>query len=203
MFVEIFEGHVRDAAGLRTQIDRWAKILPSGALGWLGATGGIADDGTAILVARFASEVAIVDYLKEKELDDDKFPWGSDIHPHIWSQVTIRYSAVVDTFGKGGTDNAGFVQVIQGRGNRDNMVAEQAALDEFLARTQPDVHGGIVAWHEDGAFTQVVYFASEAEARDNEQVDLPTEGAERFGKVLADLEMERYIDLRHPWLYSA
>lgn len=50
--VEIFEGHVRDETGLRGQIDRWAKKLPSGALGWLGATGGIADDGTAILVAR-------------------------------------------------------------------------------------------------------------------------------------------------------
>lgn len=79
------------------------------------------------------------------------------------------------------------------------MVAEQAALDLFLDRTRPEAHGGIVAWHEDGAFTQVVCFASDAEAQDNEQVDLSPEDAEHFVKVLAHLEMERYIDLRQPW----
>lgn len=37
MFVEILEGHLRDEAGLRAQIERWAKKLAAGSLGWLGA----------------------------------------------------------------------------------------------------------------------------------------------------------------------
>ena len=58
----------------------------------------VAIDGNGNLVSVGDNQgplsLAIVDYLKTKELDDDQFPWGSDIHPHIWSVDPQKVSAI-------------------------------------------------------------------------------------------------------------
>jgi hypothetical protein len=198
MFVQVIEGRVRDKDGLLTQVDRWMKELAPGSIGWLGATGGIAEDGTFIMIARFESE----DAAKSNSDRPEQGEWWAQTAPHLEDAI-FRDCARVDTFGAGGSDSAGFVQVIQGRGDRDRIVPKQAELDEFLSRTRPDVHGGIVAWQDDDTFTQVVYFESEAEARKNEQSELSEEDAARFGEIMALMEMQRFIDLREPLLYSA
>ena len=48
MFIQVIQGKVADAEGLRAAMDRWGRDLQPGATGWLGTTGGITDDGTFV-----------------------------------------------------------------------------------------------------------------------------------------------------------
>jgi hypothetical protein len=54
MFVQVIQGHVSDAALVRAQLDRWAQEVAPGAVGWLGSTSGVTDDGTLIGRGRHA-----------------------------------------------------------------------------------------------------------------------------------------------------
>jgi hypothetical protein len=58
MFVQVVLGRAEDAAAVRRQWDRWATDLAPGAVGFVGATGGVTTDRRAVLVARFESENA-------------------------------------------------------------------------------------------------------------------------------------------------
>jgi len=40
MFIQVIQGKVADAEGLRAAMDRWGRDLQPGATGWLGTTGG-------------------------------------------------------------------------------------------------------------------------------------------------------------------
>ena len=71
--------------------------------------------------------------------------------------------------------------------------ADDPAYEGRLAENRPDILGGLVAWHgDDGAFTQVVYFRSEDQARAGE-----AGGAdERYQDMMAG--EPTFIDLRDP-----
>src|SRR6202158_459040 len=58
MFVQVSQGHVSDAAQVRVQLDRWVEEVAPGAVGWLGSTSGVTDDGWLIALARFESDEA-------------------------------------------------------------------------------------------------------------------------------------------------
>src|ERR1700747_4456 len=58
MFVQVIQGHVSDAAQARAQLDRWAEEVAPGAVGWLGSTSGVTDDGRLVALARFESDEA-------------------------------------------------------------------------------------------------------------------------------------------------
>lgn len=45
VFIQVIQGKVADAEGVRAAMDRWGRDLQPGATGWLGTTGGITDDG--------------------------------------------------------------------------------------------------------------------------------------------------------------
>ena len=53
MFVQVIKGTTNDPAALRSRSDRWRDEVRPGATGFLGSTGGVTDDGTFILFARF------------------------------------------------------------------------------------------------------------------------------------------------------
>src|SRR3954464_15934019 len=56
MFVHVTEGKAKDAELLKRQGERWQKEIQPGAKGYLGHTGGVSADGTAIHVVRFEIE---------------------------------------------------------------------------------------------------------------------------------------------------
>ena len=202
MFVQIIEAKVRDKDKLRSQLDKWQQELAPGATGWLGSTGGVAADGTFIGAVRFES----ADAAKANGDRPEQGAWFEETAQCFEGDVRFADCTDVDTFGRGGTDEAGFVQVIQGTGDREAMSAASEGLDEFFARVRPDVLGGYVAWEGGGRFTQVVYFTSEAEARKGEQErdsQMTPEDTERMNKVMSAVQFERYIDLPEPWLRSA
>ena len=58
MFAQVMRGRTSNPEGLRAAMDRWMVDLRPGAVGWLGSTAGVTDDGMAVAVARFESAEA-------------------------------------------------------------------------------------------------------------------------------------------------
>jgi len=58
MFVQVIQGHVSDSSRVRAQLDKWVAEVAPGAVGWLGSTSGVTDDGRVVALARFESEPA-------------------------------------------------------------------------------------------------------------------------------------------------
>ena len=56
MFVQMFTGRVTDAAAVRGVFEGWPAGAGREAVGWLGSTAGVTDDGTLVALVRFASQ---------------------------------------------------------------------------------------------------------------------------------------------------
>jgi hypothetical protein len=198
MFVQVMEGRVGDLDGLRRQLDTWVAELAPGAEGWLGTTAGVTADGTFIAVVRFDSQEA-ADANGDRP---EQGAWWSQTEGTFDGDVSFTNCPEVDTFGAGGSDDAGFVQIMLGRGDRSVIVPLATELEEMLTRMRPDVMGGTVAWPGDGRFVQTVYFTSEAEARKAETAEPSPEDGQAGERMGAAMEVERFVDLSDPWLYS-
>lgn len=199
MFIQVIEGKVQDRDAARRQLDRWVEELGPGAAGWLGSTAGVAADGTFFATARFESEEAA----RANSERPEQGTWWEAMSAVFDGEATFLDCPTVDTMNGGGSDEAGFVQVIHGRADRDQVLAEGQDLDEFFARVRPDVLGETAAWPGDGSFVQIVYFSSEAAAREGERAEPSPDDAERFNRLVGLMPGERYIDLADPWLYTA
>jgi hypothetical protein len=109
----------------------------------------------------------------------------------------------VDELLGGGSDDAGFVQVIQGRAiDQDRLRELGKAAEEFLRAARPEIIGGTTGWHGDGEFTEIVYFTSEKEALEAEGRETPESlqgPAQEYLSLMTDM---RYYDLRGPWTYG-
>ena len=200
MFIQMMEGKVADVEALRGQMEIWRNDLSPGAKGWQGATAGVTADGTFVSVVRFESEAAA----QANSDRPEQGAWWEATAATFDGDVTFTNCPDVDTFGAGGSDQAGFVQIMLGRGDRAVVQPVAEELEAILSRMRPDVIGGTVAWPGDGSFVQTVYFTSEAEARANEKAEPATDedkaAMERLGSLMT---FDRFIDLSDPWLFSA
>ena len=197
MFVQVIHGRARDAERLRRQAQKWLDELKPGADGFLGTTGGVSDDGTAVIVARFGSEEAARANSDRPEQD----AWWKETSQLFDGEVHFHDSTDVELMREGGSDEAGFVQVIHGRTTDPDRVREMEAeqATDVEAR-RPDVIGGVTAWHEGGLFTSLVYFTSEEEARRGESSmsnETDGSGEAAWASLFEDVT---YIDLRDPWM---
>lgn len=199
MFVQVIQGRTKDPDALRERIREWrAKVMP-GAIGFLGSTGGITDDGEVIVAARFESADAAAANSQRPEQSD----WWAETEKLFDGDVAFYDCEEVDLIHEGGSDDAGFVQVIQGYATdvdalRDLGLKMQGALSEH----RPDVIGGFVAWGPNKGFSQFMYFTSEEEARRNEAKEIPSEVSDQmrgFDELVTDL---KYLDLRDPEIIS-
>jgi hypothetical protein len=199
MFVQVVQGTVNDSDALMAAVQRWRDEVGPGATGWLGSTGGVTGDGRFIAVVRFASEE---DARRNSDRPEQGQWWAStSVH---FGDVEFHDCTEVFTFLGGGSDDAGFVQVIQGRVNDESKLRDMMArAEEEIGRARPDVLGGLVALHGDGGFTQVVYFASEEEARAGEQSEQTPEAQARGAEMASVFTgPPSFFDLRQPWLSS-
>ena len=197
MFVQVVQGKVRDAEGLMAAVEEWDRELAPGATGWLGTTAGVAEDGTFIAVVRFDSASSARRNSDRPEQSD----WWARTAGNLAGDVAFHDCDEVLKFQDGGSDDAGFVQVIQGRGDYGALRKMAGSPSEELRKYRPDVLGGTIALHGDGGFTQVVYFTSEAAAREGERKEPPSEVQEEMGAAL-DPQGLTFIDLRDPMLRS-
>ena len=194
MFAQVIQGRARDKAALRSQMERWDRDLKPQADGFLGATAGIADDGTFIAIARFASE----DAARANSERPEQGQWWEETSRHLEPDVSFRDCREVDMILGGGSDDARFVQIIQGRCTDIEKARSLASdMEADLKERRPDLIGAMAAWTPDGRFTQAAYFRSEAEAREGER---NTGGPpDEWDTLFEDIT---FIDLREPWLTS-
>ena len=200
MFVQVIQGQVADEEGLRDGMDRWVQELAPGATGWLGSTGGVTEDGTFIALARFESAEAARRNSDRPEQDQ----WWTEMSKHFGGEVTFRDSVHVTPDTVGNPDEAGFVQIIQGRGSDPERARELMSQDSAeWAAFRPEILGSLAIDHEDGEYTMALYFTSEAEAREGERKEMPP-ALQRQMEEMNQLTIgePRFFDLKQPWLHS-
>lgn len=199
MFIQVIQARTDDPAGLRRQLDRWRDELAAGATGWLGSTVGVTADGEVIGFARFESEEAA----RANSDRPEQGQWWAETEKFLSGPATFHDTTEVDVYGRGGSDDAGFVQAMQGRITdleRARQIDAEAA--KVLPEARPDLLGTTRARYGDGEFTDLAYFTSEAEARAGEAKELPEEFAGVFGEWQEVVQIERFLDLTDPWTYS-
>jgi hypothetical protein len=109
VFIQVMQGRATNSDGTHAELDRWRAELQPGVDGWLGSTSGVTDDGRFIAVVRFASE----ELARRNSDRPEQDAWWSQASKHL-AEVAFDDSTRVHTYGEGGSDQAGFVQVIQG-----------------------------------------------------------------------------------------
>ena len=163
MFAQVIQGKTSKPEELDAALNRWLKDLAPGATGWLGSTSGVTEDGRTIAVVRFESEEDARRNNNRPEHDQ----WWSETAKLFDGEATFLDSTDVTVDVQGDPDQAGFVQVMQGRSSdpeRAKQLMDQDA-DKWSA-FRPDVVGSVSLGHEGGAYTMVMYFTSESEARE-------------------------------------
>jgi len=199
MFVQIIQAKVRDAEGVRSEVERWQKELAPGADGYLGSTGGVTPDGRFIMMARFESEEAAMRNSDKPEQGE----WWNRMAKNLEGEATFSNSTDVDISLGGGSDAAGFVQVMQGRVT-DTAKAKELGkkMDESMPQMRPDVIGSVNASYGDGEFMNFIYFTSLEEARQNEKA-MTENPPEDMGEWESIMQGEvTYYDLEDPWLFT-
>jgi hypothetical protein len=201
MFVQVIQGRTTDAAALRAQWEQWDRDLKPTARGFLGATAGITADGEFIALVRFEDEATA----RANSDRAEQGAWWTETSQHLDAPL-FHDCTLVDLLHDGGSDDAGFVQVIQGQvADVDKARQLDRAMEEQLRAVRPDVLGGIVAWHpQNGRFTNAVYFTSEAEARAKEQESATAPEAEQYRTAYQAISAAEptYLDITDPWLVS-
>jgi hypothetical protein len=200
MFVQLIQGRTSKPEELRAAVDRWMQDLAPGATGWLGSTGGVTEDGRFIAAVRFDSEEAA----RRNSERPEQGQWWAETERLFDGEVTFRDSSDVTVDVRGDPDQAGFVQIMQGRSTDPERAKQLMAQDEDKwAALRPDMVGSVVIGHDGGAYTMVMYFTSEADAREGERREVPPELRATMDEMnkLSVGETE-FFDLKQPAMRS-
>jgi hypothetical protein len=198
MFIQVIQAKVKDEAALRRTLDRWQEELLPGATGYLGTTAGISDD-TFIALARFESAEAA----RANSDRPEQGAWWAELERCLDAPVEFLDCDDVQTWLDGGSDDAGFVQVMRGRSE------DVARMNELMIshttevkQARPEIIGGLLMDAGDGRYVQTIYFSSEKEAREAEAKEMPPEVRAEMDEGMRLMGDVAYFDLREPMLMS-
>lgn len=198
MFVQVIQGKAKDPAGLKKQWERWDQEVRPGSTGYLGGTAGVTADGEFIALARFESEEAA----RANSDSPEQGKWWEETSQYLEDPM-FHDCREVDLSNGGGSDDAGFVQVMQGKvTDVDKMRELDAQMTERMKDLRPDIIGSVTAIHpENGRYTTAIYFTSEAEARAKEK---ESEASEDFQEMMNEWQAiadgePKFYDLTEPW----
>lgn len=197
MFVQIMEGRTSDPEGLKRQGERWQAELRPGAAGFLGVTSGSTTDGRAITIARFESEA------KARNNSDrpEQGAWWAETAKYYDGDVTFSESDDVQEILGGGSDRAGFVQVMKiADVDRARIERVDLALPQ-VAQLRSDLLGVVRIWTGPTTCVDVNYFTSEADARAGEGSDIPAELQPLMAEFQEITRRTEYLDLTDPQLF--
>jgi len=198
MFVQVIRGKAKNADAILAAGEKWQKELKPGAKGYLGSTLGITDDGTMVTIVRFESEAAANANSERPE----QGKWFEENIAANVDEISFFNCPTVDTFLGGGSDDAGFVQVMVYKPSDVDSIRALAKEFENVAADRPDILGGVMAISTDGTVIDTNYFRSEKEARENESKEMSPEmqkTMQRLGELAGKIE---FLDLRDPVLNS-
>ena len=199
MFVQVIFGHqVVDERRLRGQFDRWRTDLRPGAVGFVGCTAGVAPDGRFVAVVRYDdAHTAEANGARAEQAQ-----WWRDTRGLI-DGPSYHGSDDVEFLVGGGSDDAGFVQIIEGRtSSRDEFMQLERELEHRFAIDRPDFIGSTIVFWTDGAWLEVAYFTSETQVREGEARGLSPEAATIFDQWQRVAAPASYLDLADPWTIS-
>jgi hypothetical protein len=192
MFIQIVQGKCSRPEELHALVDEWREQLAPTAQGWLGGTYGFTDEGDFIGVVRFESREAAMANSSRPE----QSAWAERMAACFEGPVEFHDCEDVTMFLDGGSDEAGFVQVIRGKVEDPSRLKAMIADTTMLHEMRPEIIGGTLAIEPDGTFTETVAFSDEDSARQGEKVD-PPEDVRR--ELAYAMQGARFYDLHHPW----
>ena len=195
MFIQIIQGKCTRQDELRALAENWRDEIGPNADGWLGGTYGFTDDDRFVGVVRFESR----DGCEELSRGEEAAIWWAAAETCFDGSCKIHESEDVSMMLDGGSDSAGFVQVMCGKvGDADKLrhMMTDTQMTSMLHEARPEIIGSTLAIEPDGSFVETVSFTDEATARKGEQMDMPAEVTEDLGSAMAEVE---YLDLHHPW----
>lgn len=199
MFIQVIRSKVNDKAAMRARLDDWQEKMRPGAIGYLGTTAGFLDDGSVVICARFESEEAAMQNSNRPE----QGAWFEETSAIMGGEPDFIDVTDVDTWLDGGSDDAGFVQVMIGHSpDRDRLRSRANEDTDQLRAARPEIIGGMQGIFGDDGYVNVAYFTSEEAARASEAQGPPAEVAEmanEFQSLLGDVE---FLDIHEPLLYS-
>jgi hypothetical protein len=199
MFIQVIQGQCRDADRLHQLSDEWRDTLGSSAAGWLGGTYGVTDEGQFVAVVRFESREAAT----ENSTRPEQGVWWAKMQECFEGGVTFHDCDDAMLLLDGGSDDAGFVQVIQGRlSDPDRFRRFMSQPMDALHEARPEILGATIAIEPDGSFTETIAFTSEAAARQGESVEMPADMRAQMEEELSVMQDVHYLDLHHPWFAS-
>lgn len=196
MFVQVIEGKTSDAAAMKELGDRWQQEVRPGAIGYLGVTAGVTADGRAVAIVRFEDEASA----RANSERPEQSAWFEGMAKVYDGQPSFTESSDVTEWMGGGSNDAGFVQVMKSTGVDRGQIEKMDAVFERYAGQRPDLLGGLRIWTGPDACVDVAYFTSEADARKGEQAEMPDELKALMADFVAMGETE-YLDLPDPQLH--
>jgi hypothetical protein len=204
MFVQVIQGRVDDPKVLQAAIEQWIAEVSPGAIGWLGSTGGVTDDGRFIAVIRFQD----ADTARRNGERPEQDQWWKETSALFTDEPQFTDSEDVTVDGPGDPAKATFVQVMRGTG-RDpgrakQLMAQMSQDPAAMAAFRPDILGSVSATTDGGTgWTMVNYFTSEADAREGEKKEAPPEMAGPMAELGSLMTSEPvFFDLRDPWMHA-
>ena len=197
MFVQVIEGKTSNPAAIIEHGDRWQKDVRPGAIGYLGVTAGVTADGRTVAIVRFDSEASARANAERPE----QTKWFQGMAKLYDGEPTFIESSDVTEWMGGGSNDAGFVQVMKSSGVDRAQVEKMDAAFEPFADQRPDLLGGLRIWTGRDSCIDVAYFTSEEAARKGEQADVPDEMKALMGEFEEGMGQTEYLDLTDPQLH--
>jgi hypothetical protein len=200
MFIQVIQGKVKDQAALRRNLDRWTQELMPDAVGYLGTTAGFTQDGTFVALARFESAQAAQANAGRPE----QGAWWAEMEKCFEGEVTFMDCDEVRTWLAGGSDDAHFVQIMEGHSDDVARMHEvMSSHPDDLHKARPEILGGLMMDAGDGRYVDAFYFSSEEAARAGEKLEIPDELRAEMEEGMRLMGDVSYFDLRDPILVSA
>ncbi|GGR45382.1 hypothetical protein J2S40_003975 [Nocardioides luteus] len=196
MFIQMIQGPCSRQDEAHQLLDEWRRDLAPGATGWLGGTYGFTDDGQLIGVVRFESREAAMANSERPEQGE----WAKRMTEVLDGPMEFHDCDDVTLILDGGSDDAGFVQIIRGRVEDPSRLKAMVADTSMLHEARPESIGGTLAIEDDGSFIDTIAFTTEDEARKGEQIEPPPEMRRELEYAMKGAT---YYDLHHPWFESA
>jgi hypothetical protein len=199
MFIQVIQGKLRDEAGLTACMQRWETDLMPGAVGYLGTTAGLCDDGTYIALVRFESAEAA----RQNSARPEQASWWAEMSACFDGEVSFQDCDEVRQWLGGGSDDAGFVQIMAGHSaDVSRMYDLMSSMEDKVHDARPEIIGGMLASTADGGFVEAIYFTSEDAARSGENAQIPDDVRAALEEETALMGEVEYHDLHQPMLVS-
>ncbi len=195
MFMQIIQGRSTQHDQIRDHVQQWRDQLGPTADGWLGGTFGFTDDDTFLGIVRFESREAAT----ANSARPEQAAWAERMTALMEGPVEYHDCDDVTLFLGGGSDDAGFVQVIRGTVTDKERLKAIMSDTQQLQEIRPEILGGTLAIEADGTFIETVAFTDEASAREGERKEMPAEIGSELGSLMHDAQ---FLDLHQPWFAS-